>query len=794
MQPETVFFIGITAVGLLVAYFAVESERNKRRIGLILTAIVAGFSLWIAADTMRQGKFPLGIDLQGGSSFTVQLQPGIDSDGNVRPVSEGAREQAIAVLEQRLNPDGGRDLMIAPQGDDRLQIQMPGISDEEIDHVRQLIQQTARLEFRLVHEDSDMLVERYETGGEIEPGWVLMDAIEEDEPAMIVRFRPDVDGVNLSRAGVQLDPSEGWIVLLDFDSTGRRMFGRLTEQNVGRLMAIVIDGQVFSAPRINSPIYGSATITGGRGGFSESEARSLANVLQNPLQNPMEIVSESTVTATYGANTVRQGIYAGILGLSLTLVFMVLYYRLAGLIALTGLTVNICIVFGTMALFGFTLTMPGIAGLVLTIGIAIDANVLIYERLREEMAAGKSIKAALQAAYDKAFSAIFDANITTLITAIILFYVASGIIQGFAITLTIGILASLFAALLVTRTFFNWGIHYGVVRSLKVASWVPNRVFDPLSMRRMAVMVSAVLLVITGAVIGVRQEGAIGIDFRGGSLVTVNVVEGRELPSSEVIESLQGLTFAGPDDVEVPIGTTFVQRHNTATGASVQVRGEFDSGVAIERHLSTVFADRIEGTNLETVGPLIGGELATRSALALLLGLVAIFLYVSFRFETAFAVGAVVALLHDLAITVGLVLLTGTELSLILVGAFLTIAGYSINDTIVVFDRIREMLRSQRGDVKAVMNLAISATLSRTLLTSGTTLVSLLALAVFGGPDLRNFAVTIMFGVLIGTYSSIFVASPIVLWWARRHGTNLRREILDADAEAMQTVPPASKA
>lgn len=794
MQPETVFFIGIFSVGLLVAYFAVESERNKRRIGLILTAIVASFTLYLAADSMRKGEFPLGIDLQGGSSFTVQLQPGIDSDGNVRPVTEGAREQAIAVLENRLNPDGGLDLVIAPQGDDRLQIQMPGITEDEIENVRQLIQQTARLEFRLVHEDSDMLVDRYETGGDIEPGWVLMEAVEEGDPPMVVRFRPDVDGVNLSRAGVQLDPSEGWIVLLDFDSTGRRMFGRLTEQNVGRLMAIVIDEQVFSAPRINSPIYGSATITGGRGGFSESEARALANVLQNPLQNPLEIVNESTVTATYGANTVRQGIYAGILGLSLTLVFMVLYYRLAGLIALTGLTVNICIVFGTMALFGFTLTMPGIAGLVLTIGIAIDANVLIYERLREEMAAGKSIKAALQAAYDKAFSAIFDANITTLITALILFYVASGIIQGFAITLTIGILASLFAALLVTRTFFNWGIHFGVVRSLKVASWVPNRVFDPLSMRRMAVMVSAALLLLTGAVIGVRQEAAIGIDFRGGSLITANVVDGQELPSSEVIESLQGLTFTDNEGVEMPIGTTFVQRHNTATGASIQVRGEFASGVAIERHLSTVFADRIDGTNLETVGPLIGGELARRSALALVLGLVAIFLYVSFRFETAFAVGAVVALLHDLAIAVGLVLLTGTELSLILVGAFLTIAGYSINDTIVVFDRIREMLRSQRGDVKAVMNLAISATLSRTLLTSGTTLVSLLALAVFGGPDLRSFAVTIMFGVIIGTYSSIFVASPIVLWWARRHGTNLRREILDADAEAMQTVPPASKA
>lgn len=794
MQPETVFFIGIFSVGLLVAYFAVESERNKRRIGLILTAIVAGFTFWIAADSMRQDKFPLGIDLQGGSSFTVQLQPGIDSDGNVRPVTEGARQQAIAVLENRLDPEGGLDLVIAPQGEDRLQIQMPGITEDEIENVRQLIQQTARLEFRLVHEDSDRLVDSYQANGDIEPGWVLMDAVEEDDPPMVVRFRPDVDGVNLSRAGVQLDPSEGWIVLLDFDSTGRRMFGRLTEQNVGRLMAIVIDEQVFSAPRINSPIYGSATITGGRGGFSESEARALANVLQNPLQNPLEIVNESTVTATYGANTVRQGIYAGILGLSLTLVFMVLYYRLAGLIALTGLTVNICIVFGTMALFGFTLTMPGIAGLVLTIGIAIDANVLIYERLREEMAAGKSIKAALQAAYDKAFSAIFDANITTLITALILFYVASGIIQGFAITLTIGILASLFAALLVTRTFFNWGIHFGVVRSLKVASWVPNRVFDPLSMRRMAVMVSAALLLLTGAVIGVRQEAAIGIDFRGGSLITANVVDGQELPSSEVIESLQGLTFTDNEGVEMPIGTTFVQRHNTATGASIQVRGEFASGVAIERHLSTVFADRIEGTNLETVGPLIGGELARRSALALVLGLVAIFLYVSFRFETAFAVGAVVALLHDLAITVGLVLLTGTELSLILVGAFLTIAGYSINDTIVVFDRIREMLRSQRGDVKAVMNLAISATLSRTLLTSGTTLVSLLALAVFGGPDLRSFAVTIMFGVIIGTYSSIFVASPIVLWWARRHGTNLRREILDADAEAMQTVPPASKA
>lgn len=789
MEPYTVFLIGILAVGLLIAYFAVETERNKRRLGLVLTLLIAGFSIW----TMSTMELRRGIDLQGGSSFIVQLRPGVDSDGNPRLVTKGARDQAIAVLTDRLSPGGTVDLVIAPQGDDRLQIQMPGISEDQIDEVRRLIQQTARLEFRLVHEDSDRLVERYESGGEIEPGWVLMRAVEEGEPSMIVRFRPDVEGTNLARATAQLDPSEGWIVLLDFDSTGRRLFGRLTEQNVGRLMAIVIDDEIFSAPRINSPIYGSATISGGRGGFTETEARALVSVLENPLQNPIEIVSESMVTATYGANTVRQGIYAGIIGLGLTLVFMVLYYRLAGLIALIGLSVNICIVFATMTMFGFTLTMPGIAGLVLTIGIAIDANVLIYERLREEMQAGKSIKVALQAAYDKAFSAIFDANITTLITAVILFYVASGIIQGFAITLSIGILASLFAALLVTRTFFNWGIHYGAVRSFKVAAWIPNRVFDPLGKRRLAVMISAVLLVVTGAVISVRQEGAVGIDFRGGSLVTANLLDDQELSTTEVNEALAGLTFTNEEGAELPIGTTFVQRHNSPTGSTVQVRGEFAAGVAIERHLSQTFPDRIEGTNLETQGPLIGGELARRSALALLFGLVAIFIYVSIRFETAFAVGAVVALLHDLVITVGLVLLTGSELSLILVGAFLTITGYSINDTIVIFDRTREMLRSQRGDVKAIMNQAISATLRRTLLTSGTTLASLIALAIFGGTDLRSFAITIIIGVVLGTYSSIFVASPIVLWWTRKHGTNLRRKILDAEAEALAATPATGK-
>jgi len=461
-----------------------------------------------------------------------------------------------------------------------------------------------------------------------------------------------------------------------------------------------------------------------------------------------------------------------------------------------GLSLNILILFGAMAMFGATFTLPGIAGIILTIGIAVDANVLIYERLREEMAEGKSVFSALKAAYEKAFTAIFDANITTLLTAIILLWRASDQIKGFAITLTIGILASMFAALLGTRVLFYWFAgtgQGGTLRKMSFMNLIPSRTIKFMQMRNPAFIISALLLIGSLVTIGTKRESALGIDFVGGAQLTIQVDTDHDISVAEITSSLS--------DIELTKNPS-AQKEIIAGGDTDLLRikvSEKDVDVVIAELLKDlpVLAEKDEAGKFvtpiseNTIQPTLGKEFFRNSLWALGFGLIAVLGYISLRFEFSFAVGAFVALFHDLIISIGAVLIIGTELSMIHVGAFLTIAGYSINDTIVVFDRVRETLRSKRGSVLDVMNLAINATLSRTILTSVTTFMAVLVLYIFGGAALKDFSFAIMIGVVVGTYSSIFVASPVVMLWSRARGTNLRRELLDANLEA--EVNPAQK-
>jgi len=509
------------------------------------------------------------------------------------------------------------------------------------------------------------------------------------------------------------------------------------------------------APSVKNPIAGgSAQITGR---FKEKEARELASVLENPLRTPVTIEETRSVSPTLGADSIRSGIVSGIGGLALVMLFVVFYYRLAGLVALLGLWINIILLFGMMAMFHFVLTLPGIAGVILTIGLAVDANVLLYERLREELAAGKSLGAAIDGAYGKAFSAIFDANATTLITAGILFWQASGPVRGFSVTLMLGIIASLFSAILFTRTAFRWMMKVGGLKRLTMANMAPSHQFNFLGKRVLAVFISLILI---GGSIGFfakRGMNNFGIDFRGGDLLVLD-----SQPSLAVAEVRAAL-----EPLQLTEAT--IQQEQAGTQQMLAIRSAEDTSGKILEKLRSSFPDRkITAAQQEKVGAQIGLEFAKKALLALGLGMIGILVYVTIRFEFSFAVGALVALLHDVIITVGVFSLVGGELSLVMVGAILTIAGYSINDTIVVYDRIREGLRNRTGgSVEALMNRSINETLGRTMLTGGLTLLSVAALFFFGGAVLKDFAFAILIGILVGTYSSVFVASPIVLWCSR---------------------------
>ena len=764
MSPTFTFIFGLLLLGLFIWYFMTDLSLRKRLIGVVLTVLLVAFCL--EAVMPPEKKIRLGLDLQGGTSFLLRL---VDETGE--GVNPTTLDQAIEVIRKRVDQFGVSEPVIAAQGRDRILVQIPGLDTQQLASTKEQLQRVAKLEFALVHPQSDSILAQVDAGqGVLPPGFVIKeytDTIEGKEQTLrlLVKQRPDLTGDRVTAANPFYDV-QGYGVAMKLDSEGGKMFGDLTANNVGQRLAIMLDGDVQSAPSIRQPIYGGEAVITGR--FSDEEARNLASVLENPLKTPVEIEETRSVSASLGADSIRSGVGAGLLGLALTLLFVLFYYRLAGLVACLALAVNLILLFGAMSMFNFVLTLPGIAGIILTIGMAIDANVLIYERLREEMAAGKSLGAAVNSAYDKAFSAIFDANVTTLITSAILFWQATGPVKGFAITLTLGIIASMFSALLFTRTVFGFMLDNFGLKKLTMVNWIPSRSINFIGKRHIALALSLIVLLGSIGFFAWRGEKNFGVDFTGGDLVVLATKE--NVPLADLRRSVESAN----------LGESTMQTAMEDGRELITVQSKFGTADAIVAKLQQDFPQAgltIEQT--DTVGPRIGKELAGRSLFALALGLLGILIYVTLRFEFSFALGALVALLHDVIITIGVFALTGREISMVMVGAVLTIAGYSINDTIVVFDRVREGLMSgRRGTVAQIMNQCINETLGRTILTGGTTLLATAALYFFGGPVLSDFALAIIIGVLVGTYSSIFVAAPIVLWWARRTGKSIKREVL----------------
>lgn len=769
MSPALTFFFGLLLLVLFGWYFATELAARKRWLGLVLSVLLVAFCLESAIPPEK--KIRLGLDLQGGTSFLLRLTP---KDG--QSLTPDLLDQAVEVIRKRVDAYGVSEPVISPQGGDSILVQIPGLDTQQVEETKTELQRVALLEFSTVAPGGPERIERIKAGEEVmPPGYELKSyklkrhGKDEGETWLLVKRRPEISGEHVKQAFAFYD-QQGWGVSLSLDAVGARLFDEIAAGHKGEQLAILLDGEVISAPTLNSSHYGGqAQITGN---FDEKEARDLASALENPLRVPVKIGETRSVSPTLGEDSIRSGILAGLSGLALTFLFVMVYYRVAGMVAFVGLLINIVILFGAMAMFHFVLTLPGIAGVILTIGMAVDANVLIYERLREEMAAGKSLPAALEGAYNKAFSAIFDANVTTLITSVILFWQATGSVRGFAVTLTLGIIASMFSALLFTRTAFRWWVERFGLKKLSMLDLIPKKKFDFLGRRVLAGIISAAL--IGGSIIAfaVRGERNLGIDFLGGDLL---VVDSKQPVTLE--EARKAAAGAGFADVQI-------QYERQGMEEMLSFRSPEGTSPKILESLRTAYPDRgVVAVAQETVGPQIGLEFAKRAAIALGLGILGILVYVSLRFEFSFAIASVVALLHDVIITLGIFSLIGGELSLVMVGAILTIAGYSINDTIVVFDRIREGLKQgERGNTITLMNNSINETLGRTILTGGTTLLSVGALYFFGGAVLRDFSFAILVGILVGTYSSIYVASPIVLWWSKLRGKSIRREVLEAEA------------
>ena len=770
------FFIELLWLGLFGWYFATDYGARKRILAFVLVVVAVALSVTMIYPPDK--KIALGLDIKGGTSFLIRLQ---QTDKEITPAM---LDQAVEVIRKRVDYFGASEPIISPVGQDRILVQIPGLSTEKIQEARQQLSRVAKLEFKLVYPDNGERLRGIEAGTEVIPPEYKVEtytphAEENKKPQperLLVKKKADLGGERVSGSNAYYG-NEGWGVQLRFDSEGAKQFGNITEKSKGYRFAIVLDGQIQSAPVIRDAIYGGDAQITGR--FSEQEARQLASVLENPLQTPVSIEEERSVSPTLGLDSIRASILAGLLGLAITLVSVMAYYRFVGVIACLALLINIVLLIGAFQLIpgGVVLTLPGIAGIILTIGLAVDASVLIYERLREELALGKSLKIAMQAAYQKAFSSIFDANVTTLITAIILFIKATGPVRGFAISLTIGIFASLFTALIVGRNVFGWFVDTDRVKKVTMLHLISSQHINFLGKGFLACMCSLALIIAGATSFYVRGEKNFGVDFRGGDMLTLS--SPKSIDIGQVRQALTPLNF----------GDASIQESAQGGKYYITIRTPLRTSDAVETQVMKSMPDsqfKIEGA--ERVGALVGGELARNSLIALGLGILGILIFVTFRFELSFAVGAIVALLHDVIITVGVFSLLHRELTLTMVGAVLTIAGYSINDTIVVYDRIREGLASgKRGSIEQIMNDSINQTLSRTILTSTVTLIPILCLFFLGGSVLRDFALAIIIGVVVGTYSSIFIASPIVLWWTRARGgsaSTLRREVTEKAAAA----------
>ncbi|MFH1245426.1 MAG: protein translocase subunit SecD [Candidatus Omnitrophota bacterium] len=711
---------------------------------LLIIGITA-WAVWMAYPP--QEKIKLGLDLQGGMHLILK----VDVDKVAPDKREDATDRVIEIIRNRIDLFGVSEPLIQKQGKNRIVIQLPGVTDRE--RALQIIRQTAHLEFKLVNEDAEKMKQALD--GNVPVGFELEYL---DERPLLLEKTASISGDALVDARVewgsmQINP----YVSFSLDAKGARRFARITKENIGKRLAIVLDGKVKSAPVIESEIpAGRGQITGN---FSEDDAADLALVLRTgALPAPIVVEEERTVGAALGEDSIRKGVTATVVGGLGVFLFMGIYYLWAGLVANAALLLSLVFILGIMAYppLGATLSLPGIAGIVLTIGMAVDANVLIYERIREELKAGKNLRLAISLGFNRAFLTIFDSNLTTLIAAFLLFQFGTGPIKGFATTLTIGIVAGMFTALVFCRLVLDTLMLNKRVQTMPMLEFVREPKFDFIGKRKIAYFLSLALIIAGVSSICIRGKKGLGVDFSGGTLQEFRFTQ--PVSVDKVREIL----------AEIGLGSAQIQQDKGKKDILIRAMGE--PGAKIIEKFNTNFPEnKFEVLRVETLGPTIGKELTQKAMLALGLSLLGICVYVSLRFEFRFALAAIVALIHDVLVSAGALSLTGREFSLPVVAALLTIVGYSINDTIVIFDRIREDTKLfNKKPEPAIVNLSINQTLSRTLLTSLTVLLVVLALFFLGGAVINDFAFVLLVGVISGSYSTIFVAAPLLVDWHKR--------------------------
>ena len=772
-----------------------EPDQAKRN-GIVLKQLLVG----------SQGRLKLGLDLQGGVSFTLKVDPtgaesGEKTAGDKSNVSHGDMvNQALQVMEQRVNQFGVAEPVLRPVGDLSLEIQLPGEDAANNPDVIDSLKKPAKLEFRQVHRtERPTETEREHSlrSLPVDPMLGSASAISTYEVLTIrdvdnktsevrvtryyVRKAADATGKIIKSASGRSDDGISFYVDMKFTDEGSKKFGDLTakiaegnSRSVGQL-AIVLDGKLQSAPTVREAIRSTgATITGS---FSREEAVDLANVLNNPLEFPLIIQDVTSVGPSLAKDAQGKSVVASLVAVGLVIFFMVGFYVWGGFIAILGMILNLLMILGAMAYFGATITLPGVAALVLTLGMAVDANILIFERVREEAALGKDRSVALREGYARATWTIIDANLTTLLTALILVFMGSGPIRGFGITLTIGIFTTVFTSLVTCRGLQELALSRGVMtRVFGLPVFRPTLDIPFLKFARIAFIASWLVIGLGLTQLAIKGKEAFGKDFRGGESALVALAPGAAVDTGKIAALAASIGLADTTvTVQTPVGGGEPTLRIETELTKDKSKGEFANVAAIvgaiQAKTPEILKDRSASVDKlmlskEAIGGSVSSELRSNAVWSVILALLGIGLYVSLRFEAGFGVAAMVATLHDVLLTIALFVAFGGQFNATLIAAILLIIGYSINDTIVVFDRIREELQANPGrELRDVIHFAINRTLSRTTLTAATVFLCAVALWAFGAGDVRLYGEIFIYGVLTGTFSSIFIASPVFYWW-----------------------------
>ena len=731
-----------------------------------------------AIDLLAALSSPVGaarrdLSVAGRDSDGIEL--GLTAEGQHQSITR-AVEQSLEVIRKRVDQVGVADPVIQRIGADRILVQLPGLQDPA--QLRALLGSTAKMSFHLLGDESSADGIR-----------TLQDAEGHSFP---VRNTVVLGGDRLSDASAGFDPETRQpVVNFRFDRSGAREFGNITQANVGKPFAIVLDGKVLSAPVIREPITGgSGQISGD---FTVQEAGTLSALLRaGALPAKLTVIEERSVGADLGSDVIQKGVYAGIGAFVLVFMFMFVLYGGWGLVANIALALNVALTVAGMSLLGATLTLPGIAGIVLGIGLAVDANVLINERIREETLKGKAALTAIDAGFQRAYATIMDSNTTALIATLLLFMFGSGPVRGFAITMALGIVISMFTAVSVVKVMM---LAIARRRRLKTMQIRPLFGFRPvpdgtrfafMKLRFVSLGMSAVL--VAGCVLLLFKPGLnFGIDFRGG--IQMEVAANAPDNLAPYRAQLAGL---GLGEVSLQ---TIGGEGRLLVRVELQPGGETQQTAAVERLKGAVLAVDPQASfdRTEVVGPKVSGELAAAGVLAVILASIAMLAYIWVRFEWPFAVGAILTLVLDVILTLGVFALSDLDFSLTAIAALLTLVGYSVNDKVVVYDRMRENLRALRKtSLQEIIDLSINQTMTRSLYTSVTAFLAVLPLAIWGGSAVASFAVPMAFGIVIAALSSIFIAAPILLflgdWRARRGVTMFAPKPLD-DAPTPGALP-----